>query len=185
MEYKQQLETKDLILGKAKMSDLESIFNNYWSSEKTAKYMLWIPQKNLDEARERLEKTIEFQKDHLAFFVYEKSTGEAIGQAAMIEIEPYVYEDGGVGMGEKCVGKGYGKQILNCFIDYLFGELKAKKIICSCHTDNIPSAKCQQACGMKYSHSEMVTRKKDGLTYKSDNYVITCEEWQKSKNLTK
>ena len=185
MKYVTQLETKDLILGKAKQEDLESVFNNYWSSEKTSKFMLWLPQKNLQEAQERLNKTIEFQKDHLAFFVYEKSTGEVIGQAAMIEIEPDIYEDGGVGMGEKFVGKGYGKQILKCFIDYLFGELNAKKIICSCHTDNIPSAKLQQSCGLKYERSEMYTRKKDGLTYKADYYTMTKQDWLgNNKNLS-
>lgn len=183
MEYAKQLETKDLILGKAKQEDLKSIFKNYWSSEKTSKFMLWLPQKNLQEAQNRLNKAIEFQKEHLAFFVYEKASNEVIGQAAMVENEPGVYEDGGVGLGEKYVGKGYGKQILTCFMDYLFGELNAKKIICSCHTDNIPSAKLLQSRGLKYDHSEMYTRKKDGLTYKADYYIITKQEWlENSKN---
>ena len=35
----------------------------------------------------------------------------------------------------------------------------------------------QQSCGMHYTHSEMVTRKKDNLTYKADYYVITKEEY--------
>ena len=116
MEFKKQLEAKDIILGKAKQEDLHSIYNNYWCSEKTAKFMLWIPQKNL------ADKTFTLS-------VYDKATGEAIGQAAMIEIEDGIWEDGGIGMGERCVGKGYGKQILNCFFDYLFGELNAKKVI--------------------------------------------------------
>ena len=46
----EKIETKDLILGKAKQEDLENIYNNYWCSEKSAKYMLWVPQKNLQEA---------------------------------------------------------------------------------------------------------------------------------------
>ena len=120
MEFKEQLETKDLILAKAKQEDLLSIYNNYWCNSNSAKYMLWTPQKNLEEAQVRLDKTIAFQKDHFAFFVYEKQTGEAIGQAAMFELENGVWEDGGIGIGEKFVGKGYGKQILNCFIEYLF-----------------------------------------------------------------
>ena len=62
MEFKKQLETKGLVLGKAKQEDLESIFNNYWCSEVPAKFMLWVPQKNLEEARDRLNRTINFQK---------------------------------------------------------------------------------------------------------------------------
>ena len=32
------LETKDLILDKAKMEDFDDIYNNYWKYEETAKY---------------------------------------------------------------------------------------------------------------------------------------------------
>ena len=80
------IETKNLILAKAKMEDLHSIYNNYWSEEDTAKYMLWNPCKSIEEAKERLIKVIEFQKDKAAYFVYEKASGNAIGMAAMIEI---------------------------------------------------------------------------------------------------
>lgn len=182
MEYKQKLETKDLILGKAKLDDVESIYNNYWKSEQTAKFMNWTVCKTLEEAKERIKMVIDFQKNHMAYFVYDKKTNQAIGMAAFVEIEPDVYEDGGVGLGENFVGCGYGKQILNCFIEYIFNDLKAKKIICSCNTNNTPSAKLQQSCGLKFSHSEMVTRKKDNLTYQSDVYVITREEYLRLNN---
>lgn len=181
MSFIERLETKDLILGKAKIEDLNSIFKNYWRSEKTAKYMLWVPQKNLEEAKDRLIRTINYQKENLAFFVYEKKSGEAIGQVAFKEIEDGVYEDGGIGLGENFVGLGYGKQVLNCLIDYMFKNTNAKKILCSCHEDNIPSKKLQMSCGMKYSHTLTVTREKDNLTYKSENYVLTKEEWLKKE----
>ncbi|MBE5738197.1 MAG: GNAT family N-acetyltransferase [Clostridiales bacterium] len=177
MKYAEKLETKDLVIGKAKMEDLESLYNNYWKSEVSAKYMLWTPQKNLDEARDRLIRTINYQKDNFAYLIYYKETMEAIGQVAFWEIEEGVYEDKGLGMGERFVGRGFGKQVLNCMLRYMFEQLGAKMVYCSCHTDNIPSAKMQQSCGMKYSHSYEVTREKDGLTYKSDNYVITRDEW--------
>lgn len=175
------IETKDLILDKAKIEDLDNIYNNFWKFEETAKYMLWSPCKNLQEAKERLKQIIEYQKTNLSFFVYEKETKRAIGMAGMSEIMPNVYEDSGIGIGVTSVGKGYGKQILKAFIDYLFNEQNAQKIICSCHTDNIASAKMQQSCGLKYTHSEILTRKKDNLTYKSDYYEITREDYFKNK----
>lgn len=180
MKYANELETKDLILKKATQQDLNAIFKNYWSSEKTAQFMLWEPLKSLEQAQERLNKIIDFQKDHLLFFVHEKSTGEAIGQAAMLEIEPNVYEDAGIGLGENFVGHGYGKQILNCFVEYLFEKCNAQKIICSCFASNTPSAKMQQSCGLKYAYSKTNTRKRDGLIYDANYYVITKEDWQKA-----
>ena len=172
-----RIETKDLILAKAKLEDLQNIYNNYWKHEETAKYMLWNTCKSIDEARARLEKVIEYQKGKTAYFVYEKTSGQAIGMAAMIEIAPNIFEDGGIGIGKDFIGKGYGKQILNALIDYTFTNLKAEKIICSCHTDNTASAKLQQSCGMKYTHSEIVDRKKDNLTYKADYYELTKNEY--------
>ena len=175
------LETKDLILAKAKMEDLEAIFENYWKNEETAKYMLWNPCKDIKEASQRLINVIEFQKDKEAYFVYERKTGQAIGMAAMIEIKPHIFEDGGIGIGKNFVGKGYGKQILGVLLEHVFCTLNAEKVICSCHTDNIPSARLQQSCGLKFSHSEMLTRKKDNLTYKADYYEITKEDYLKNK----
>ncbi len=170
--YKKRIVTKDLILDKAKLSDAEDIYENFWKEEDTAKYMLWKPCTSLDEAKERLTKAIEFQKTNMSYFVYEKSSMKAIGVAGMKEIEPGVYEDAGIGFGPKFVGKGYGKQILNALIDYIFNDLKAKKIICSCDSRNIASAKLQQSCGLKYSHSEKAIRKRDSEEYLSDYYQI-------------
>lgn len=171
------LETKDLILDKAKMEDFDDIYNNYWKYEETAKYMLWSPCKNLQEAKERLKQIIEYQKTNLSFFVYEKATKKAIGMAGMTEIMPNVYEDSGIGIGVSYVGKGYGRQILNAFLDYLFKTKNAQKIICSCDRNNIPSAKMQQSCGLKYNHTEILTRKKNNQTYVCDYYEITKDDY--------
>ena len=61
---------------------------------------------------------------------------------------------------------------INFFIDYIFNELQGKKIIGSCDSRNIPSAKLQQSCGLKYTHSEKAIRKRDGEEYISDYYAI-------------
>ena len=170
--YKNSIETKDLILAKAKMSDLYDIYDNYWSQQETSRYMLWIPCQSIEEAKEKLLKTIEFQKDKMAYFVYEKKTKKAIGMAGMKEIEPNIYGDAGIGLGKDYVGKGYGKQILNAFIDYIFNELNGKKIICSCDSRNTASAKLQQSCELKYSHSKSSFRQRDGEPYIADYYEI-------------
>ena len=170
----EKIETKDLILAKAKMEDLEAIHNNFWSEEETAKYMLWIPSKSIEESRERLESVIEFQKTRpYTYFVYEKSTMQAIGMAGIKEIEPNVYEDAGIGIGSKFQHKGYGKQILLAFIDLAKNELKAKRFVCGCDSRNIPSARLQQSCGLKYSHSTNEIRKKDDMPFVQDHYDIT------------
>ena len=179
--YKEILETKDLILKKASMDDLESIYKNYWSDEKSAKYMLWKVTKSIDEAREKLNRSIEFQKDKPGYFIYEKSSGEVIGVAGIMEIESGVFDDTGIGMGMKYTGKGYGKQILFCFMEYIFNELNAKKFICSCFRENEPSRKLQLAMGFKYFESSNKIRGFDNYKYVCDSHVITRDEFNKLK----
>ncbi len=56
--YTERLETKDLILKKAIMEDVYDMYHNIWSEEESAKYMLWTPAKSMEEAKERMSKTI-------------------------------------------------------------------------------------------------------------------------------
>ncbi|HAZ37606.1 MAG TPA: GNAT family N-acetyltransferase [Clostridiaceae bacterium] len=171
--YKEEIETKDLVLKKASINDLNDMYKNMWSHEESAKYMLWIPTKNIEEAEERMKRTIEFQKDKIAYLVYEKKSVQAIGFAGMKEIEDKVYEDCGIGMGSKFVKHGYGKQILMALVEYCFEDLGAIKIICSCRSENIASKKLQQSCGFHYTHSQLMVDKRDGLKYMIDFYELT------------
>lgn len=77
------LETKDLVLDKAKPSDWSAMYKNVWSQPESAKYMAWRVTTNEDEAQIRMQKTIEFQKRHDTYLVYEKASGEAIGFAGI------------------------------------------------------------------------------------------------------
>lgn len=52
------METEDLILGKAKYEDWESIYRNVWSRPETAKYMYWKLTTDEAEAKERIQRTV-------------------------------------------------------------------------------------------------------------------------------
>lgn len=170
--YKEQIETKDLVLKKASMDDVNDMYVNIWSQEESAKYMLWTPMKNIDEAKDRMIRTIEYQKDKIAYLVYEKKNGQAIGFAGMKEIEDKVYEDSGIAIGPHFVGRGYGKQILTALINYCFDDLGAMKIVYSCRSTNIASKKLQQSCGFHYTHSQPMVDKRNGLNYVLDFYEL-------------
>ena len=60
---------KKVILRKAQEKDLDSMWNKVWQDKELAKYMLWKPVENYEEAKIRLEKTIEYQKSNLAFYI--------------------------------------------------------------------------------------------------------------------
>ena len=170
--YKERLETKDLILKKAIMEDVYELYHNIWSEKESAKYMLWNPAKSMEEAKERMSKTIDFQKNRIAYCVYEKQSGQGIGFAGMKEISDGVYEDNGIAIGTKFIGRGYGKQILMALVDYCFEELEATRIMCSCRKENIASKKMQLSCGFHYSYSQAMVDKRDGHEYTLDFYEL-------------
>lgn len=170
--YKEKIETNDLVLRKASMDDLNDMYKNIWSQEESAKYMLWLPTKNIEEAEERMKRTIEFQKDKIAYLVCEKKSGQAIGFAGIKEIGNKIYEDSGIGIGLEFVRRGYGKQILLALVEYCFEDLGAIKIICSCRTENTASKKLQLSCGFHYTHSQSEVDKRDGFEYMIDYYEL-------------
>ena len=173
----QRLDGKDIYLAKAKMEDVDSILQNFWSDESSAKYMLWQPTKTKEDALIRMEKTINFQKNHFTFLIYEKETNQAIGMAGFLEAEPGVFEECGIGMGSKFTGRGYGTQVVLVLIDYLFKNLNAKKVVYSAMRENIPSKKLAEKLGFKYTHSENKVRDFDGFQFVCDCFEMTNEDY--------
>ena len=100
------METKDLLLGKAKPEDWESMYRNVWSRPAVARFMQWRITTSAADAQARMERTIAWQKNHDTYLVYEKSSGQAIGFAGVEEIAPHIYQDAGIALGPEFVGKG-------------------------------------------------------------------------------
>lgn len=149
------IETRDLVLRKAEFDDWRDIYENVWSREETARYMLWPVTRSVEDAKDRMERTIAYQqKNPTAYIVCEKATGKVIGFAGMKAIEPGVYEDCGVALGPEYVGKGYGKQILSALVETAFYALNAHQFICSCRSENEASRRLQLSCGFKFSRVE-------------------------------
>lgn len=168
---KMQLETEDLILKKPAFEDWKDMYQNLWMHGESARFMLWSPTKSEEDAKERMQRSIEFQKTHLAWFVYEKKSSQAIGFAGMRELEPGVYEDTGVAFGPDFVGKGYGKQVVKAFLSYAF-ELGAKKFVLTCRSQNTPSKAVILSSGFRYTHSEEKIDPRNGEKYELEFYEI-------------
>ena len=180
--------TNNLILRKAKLNDLDEIFNNVWKHKELAKYMLWKPNKTIEEAKDRLERTLNYQKDHDAFFITLKETGEVIGFAGVFEKEKGIYEDTGLCISGKCHRKGYGRETIRALEKLIFDYHKGKRFIYSCQKPNIPSKKLAISLGFIYSHSLPQIRDYDNYhyiceyynldkkDYISDNTIILMEE---------
>ena len=176
-----QLETKDLIIRKAKKEDYTSLLKNYWSKERTAKFMLWKPIFTETEAVERIEKTIAFEVDKPCFIITEKFSGECIGMVGFLEEQPNVYGDCGMGIGCDFVGRGYGSQTLSKMLEYLFETCKAEKVIYTSMKENISSISLQQKFNFKYIQTVQKVRDYDKLNYEMNIYELTKNDYFNNK----
>lgn len=166
------LETADLILDKAKPSDWKDIYYNVWSRPEAAKYMSWRLSDSEEDAKERVLRTIEFQKTHDTYFVYEKTSGRAIGFAGVEKLSEGVYGEMGICLGPDYVGKGYGKQILGCLIEYCKQEFGASEFIYSTREKNEASHGLARSFGFAQIAVEPTVDSQNGSSYNLIKYSL-------------
>jgi len=163
------VETKDIMLAKAKFKDWESIYHNVWSRPETARYMQWQITESEEAAQERMQKTIAYQKIHDTYLVYEKKSGEAIGFAGVEEIAPHIFQDASIALGPMYVGKGYGEQILQLLLEYCV-SLGGKEFFYSTQAANVASKALAISCGFSYRYSRQKTDLRTGKSYELEVY---------------
>ena len=174
-----RLEGERIILRKAKESDYKSMFENIWGNPQVYERMLFPPTRTEEEAQERCRRSIEFQKDHLAYFIADKLTDEAFGVCAIGESAPGHYEERGIGIGTKYQGKGYGKEVVALLLDLAFRKLGAEDVTYGYFQDNIPSKKVAESFGFEYDHTYEMTRPWDGAVKVIDSCMLTREKYMK------
>lgn len=166
------IETKSLILDKAKFSDWKEMYHNVWSQSESARYMAWNITTSEEDAKIRIMKTIAFQKEHGTYLVYEKSSGKAIGFAGVEKLEPYIYQETGICLGPNYIGKGFGKQILQGLIQYCKEQFGAKEFIYSTREENTVSNQLAKSCGFSMISSTAKIDGKGGHPYNLLQYKL-------------
>ena len=166
------LTTEDLILDKAKPSDWKDMYHNVWSHPEIGRYTQWRVSTSEADAQERILKTIEFQKSHDTYFVYEKTSGKPIGFAGVEELSPFVYQEAGICLGPAYMGKGYGKQILQCLMRYCKEEFGAKEFVYSAREGNEASHALARSLGFRQTDMEQRADGEDGSCHLWVKYSI-------------
>lgn len=149
------------------------MYYNVWSHPESAKYIRWNITTNEEDAQIRIQKTIEFQKTHDTYLVYERSSGYAIGFAGAEKIAPYVYGETGICLGPAYVRKGYGKQIVQGLIQYCKTEFEAREFIYTARDENEASNRLAKSLGFVMVGSEPEIDKRDGHAYNMLKYSLT------------
>ncbi len=168
---------KHIVLRKARETDDLSMLKNVWGDEAVYRWMLFQPTLTEQDAKERCRRSMQYQQDHLAWFVSEKDTDEAIGMCAIRENEPGHFEEAGICIGTKDQGKGYGTEIVSLLLDLAFSRLGAADFRYGYFRDNEKSKRVAQHFGFQYDRSEEIRRPWDGALKKIDSCILTREAY--------
>ena len=168
-------ETEHLRLGKARQEDWESMWKNVWSRPACAKYMYWDVTETEKEARDRMRRTVEFQRLRPdAWLIYEKASGLAIGYTGLRELEPGILEETGVCIGEDYFRRGYGREILRLLIK-MVRERGFKEFRVYVRQDNTASRQLILSEGLPFWKQEEITWQKDGSQVILETYRLLPE----------
>ncbi len=171
------LEGEHIVLRKAKEDDYKSMLKNVWGDPEVYQWMLFQPTLTEEEAIDRCHRSMEFQKDHYAYFVADKETDEAFGLCAIKENEPGHFEESGIGIAAKYQGKGYGKEVVALLLDLAFNKLGAIDFRYGYYQDNIRSKKVAEYFGFEYDHTYELTRPWDGSLKVIDSCLLTRDKY--------
>lgn len=146
--HKEYLETPRLLLRKGVMEDWESLWRNVWSRPEAARHMLWSVTESADEARARMERTIEWEKTHpWKYCVEEKASGRVIGWAGVEPLHEGVWGETGIALGPDYWRRGYGREILEALCAFCRDEAQAVRFIYSARESNAASRALCESCG--------------------------------------
>lgn len=165
----ESMESEDIFLKKAVFEDWKALYRNVWSRQETARFMYWRVTTSEEDAKERMKRTIEYQKIHDMYMVYGKRCGEAIGFAGVKETSPHIWHEAGIALGPEYVGKGYGKQILHLLLEYC-RSLGGEMFYYSARSQNTASKALALSCGFTYQYSEQKTDPRNGESYELETY---------------
>lgn len=174
-----KLEGTNIVLRKARLDDLNKIFDNIWSNEDVYKTMLFTPTFDKKEALERLVRTTNFQARNYAYFVAKKDTNEPIGMCAISEVCEDIYEESGICITSKYQGFGYGKEMLSLLLDLVFNKLNAKEFRYSLFKENDKSRRLLRPYKFSFKDEYKIVRPWDNKKFEVELYQLRKEDYIK------
>ena len=149
----QTIETKRLILRKARPGDAQAMFDNWASDDRVTKFMTWQPYTCVEEADARIAYLLEeySNENYYEWFIELKEIGQPIGSIGAVHVNDHVQlAHIGYCIGSRWWGQGIMPEALAAVIKFFFEQVGVNRVE-ACHDVNNPkSGKVMAKCGMKY-----------------------------------
>lgn len=169
-----------IILRAAKIKDYSSMLKNVWGDIDVYKWMLYTPTLNEEDAIKRNERSMQFQKNHYAYYIALKESDIAIGLCGIREYEEGRFEETGICIGKEYQGMGIGKEVVSLLLDLSFNKLMAKDFLYGYFNDNMKSMKLAKSFGFTYDHEIELIRPWDNEKKRISICILKKEDYEKS-----
>ncbi len=150
--------------------------HKYASDIENTKYMVHLPNFNLDETRNFLDRVeAEWQKQWPEF--YELAIlidHEHIGAISLYRNEDYTEGELGWIISKEHWGNGYASEAAQALIDFGMQELKIRRFIAHCDSENVNSYKVMEKLGMSFE-SKTRGRKNKGSDEDREELMYSLE----------
>lgn len=152
--------------------------HEYASDYENTKYMVNLPNADIGETKSFLEKIQkEWQKVNPEFYEYAiLFDNEHIGAVSIcIDKDTWEGELGWI-INKKYWGNGYAEEASKGLINLAIKELKVKKIVAHCDSENVSSYRVMETLGMKFVSKTQGRRNKSSDEEREDlKYVLEIE----------
>lgn len=145
------IKTKRLLLRPLNISDLEAV-HKYSSDEDNTKYMIFLPNKSIENTSSFLLKvTEEWKKDKLMFYEFAIMLDDTLLGATAIYLSKENNKVGEIGwiLDKRYWGNHYATEAALAMVDFAKNILKLDKLYAHCDYRNIASATVMKNIGMK------------------------------------
>lgn len=165
------IETKNLFLKEYDQKYILKAHENFFSSDITARYVLWRPTKSAIEVKEKIEYWLNEVKFSIFWMIHKKDDDAPIGFVSAHEISSNVYGNVGIAIGENYVGKGYGSEVLKALIEHI-KCIGGKEIHYSHFKENEASKRLALKFGFQFYKEDKRTRRYDNKEFCELFYVL-------------
>lgn len=142
------INTKRLVLKPLGMKYIESV-HEYSSDIENTKYMLHLPNNNIEETKEFLQRSdAEWKSAAPSFYEFAIIYQDKHIGAASIYLEDGLSGELGWIINKKYHKQGFAFEAARALMDFSINELKIKHFIAHCDAENIPSYKVMEKLGM-------------------------------------
>ncbi|MCL2425159.1 MAG: GNAT family N-acetyltransferase [Oscillospiraceae bacterium] len=170
-----RLETERLILRPLKISDAQTVYDNWTTDPEVSRYMRWSTHSSIEETKTWLttaESSLNSEEAYDWGFEF-KETGELIGSCGMyVRNDDNIFEIGYCIM-KKYWGKGIASEVSKAMLEFAINELGERKFYATHDKDNLASGKVLEKLGFIYCNDGEDTSFDGMKTFSTREYILT------------